>query len=96
MAIPACTAIISCSSIFADLKTYAETLFLITDKTREKPCKTGLPAVRPISDSDTRKYANKNVNPGFGNVQCETSVNEYPGLTVNPRYSMSSVKRDYS
>ncbi len=49
-----------------------------------------LSAVRPISDSDT---ANKNVNPGFRNVQCETSVNEYPGLTVNPRYSC--VKRDY-
>ncbi len=46
--------------------------------------------VKGLSDT-----ANKNVNPGFRNVQCETSVNEYPGLTVNPRYSMSSVKRDY-
>ncbi len=65
MAIPACTAIISCSSIFADLKTYAETLFLITDKTRESRVNR-LPAVRPISDSDTAKYANKNVTPGLG------------------------------
>ncbi len=46
-----------------------------------------LPAVHPISDSDT---ANKNVNPGFRNVQWEMSVNEYPGITVNPRYSMST------
>ncbi len=42
-----------------------------------------------------QKYANKNVIPGFRNVQFETSVNEYPGLTVNPRCSRSSVKRDY-
>ncbi len=53
-----------------------------------------LPAVSPISDSNTAN-ANKNVNPGFRNVQCERSVNEYPGLKVNPRYSMSSVKHDY-
>jgi len=30
--------------------------------------------------------ANKDVNPGFTNVQCETSAYEYPGLTANPGY----------
>ncbi len=57
--------------------------FLITGKTWEKPCKQ----VACYSSNQWqwhRKYANKNVNPGFRNVQCETSVNEYPGLTVNP------------
>ncbi len=31
----------------------------------------------------TCKYANKNIDPGFGNVHCETSVYQYPGLSVN-------------
>ncbi len=64
MAIPACTAIISCSSIFADLKTYAETLFLITDKMREKPCKQV--AVRPISDSGTANMQIRTLTQGLG------------------------------
>ncbi len=64
MAISACTAIISCFSIFADLKTYAETLFLITDKTREKPCKQV--AVRPISDSDTTNMQIRTLTRGLG------------------------------
>ncbi len=64
MAIPACTAMISCPSIFADLKTYAETLFLITDKTREKPCKQV--AVCPISDSDTANMQMRTLTQGLG------------------------------
>ncbi len=66
MAIPACTAIISCFSIFADLKTYAETLFLITDKTREKPCSRKKVAVRPISDSDTANMQIRTLTQGLG------------------------------
>lgn len=31
------------------------------------------------------QYANKNINPGFRNVQSEMSASEYPGLIVKPR-----------
>ncbi len=55
---------ISCSSIFADLKTKEATLFLITGKTREKSCKQV--AVRPISDSDTSNMQIRTLTQGLG------------------------------
>lgn len=44
-------------------------------------CKQVASCVCPINDTD--KYANKNVNPAFRNVQCEASVYEYTGLILN-------------
>ncbi len=35
---------------------------------------------------DTVKYANNNSNPGFKNVQCDTSAYEWPGLIVNSKF----------
>lgn len=50
----------------------------------ESLCKHVKWCVRPVNDIDTANYANKNVNPEFRGIQCETSVYENAGLIVNP------------
>jgi len=44
------------------------------------------------SKTDTTQISKQERSPGFENAQCETSAYEYPGLIVNLRKNMSSVK----
>ncbi len=62
-------------------------LFIITGKTREKPCNVACYLSNQWQWH--RKYENKNVNPGFRSVQCEMSI----GLCQSRAFIMYDVTK---